>query len=150
MRHNKSGKQLGRKAPHRKAMYRNMAKSLLTYERIKTTETKAKELRKVVEGLITLAQTNDLHSRRLAFKVLENHKLVARLFDEIGPRFKDVPGGYTRVVKLGEPRVGDCASMAIIELTRMGAAAPKAEEKPKAEKAEAPAPAAEEAEQAAE
>ncbi len=137
MRHNNSGKKLGRKAPHRKAMFRNMAKALLTYERIKTTETKAKELRKVADNLITLALQNDLHSRRLAFKVLENHKLVARLFDEIGPRFKDVPGGYTRVIKLGAPRTGDCAPMAVIELTRMGAETKKADEKPKKEKTEA-------------
>lgn len=118
MRHNKSGRKLGRNAPHRKAMFRNMARSLLIHERIRTTEHKAKELRGVVEQLVTLAQTDSLHSRRLAYKVLENHQLVARLFDEIGPRFRGQPGGYTRVVKMGLPRAGDCAPMAVIELTK--------------------------------
>jgi len=139
MRHNKSGRKLGRNAPHRKAMFRNMARSLLTYERIRTTEAKAKELRKVVENLVTLALRNDLHSRRLAYKVLENHTLVVKLFEEIGPRFIGVPGGFTRVVKLGEPRTGDCASMAVIELTRQAGEAKKEETKPAKAKAEKPA-----------
>lgn len=119
MRHNKSGRKLGRTAAHRKAMLRNMARSLLIHERIRTTEHKAKELRGVVESLVTLAQTDSVHARRMAFKVLENHQLVARLFNEIGPRFQGQPGGYTRVVKMGLPRAGDCAPMAVIELTRM-------------------------------
>ncbi len=127
MRHKKSGRKLGRTASHRKAMLRNMARSLLIHERIRTTEHKAKELRAVVEPLVALAQTDSLHARRQAYKVLENHKLVARLFDEIGPRFSGQPGGFTRVVKLGLPRAGDCAPMAVIELTKMvgAAAAPK-------------------------
>jgi large subunit ribosomal protein L17 len=99
-------------------MLRNMARSLLIHERINTTEHKAKELRGVVEHLVCLAQTDSLHARRLAYKVLENHQLVARLFNEIGPRFRGQPGGYTRVVKLGLPRAGDCAPMAVIELTK--------------------------------
>ncbi|MHC1788138.1 50S ribosomal protein L17 [Solidesulfovibrio sp.] len=119
MRHNKSGRKLGRTAAHRKAMLRNMARSLLTHERIRTTEHKAKELRGVVENLVTLAQTDSVHARRMAYKVLENHQLVARLFNEIGPRFQGQPGGYTRVVKMGLPRAGDCAPMAVIELTKM-------------------------------
>ena len=138
MRHNNSGRKLGRNAPHRKAMFRNMARALLTYERIRTTEAKAKELRKVVENLVTLALRNDLHSRRLAFKVLENHTLVVKLFEEIGPRFVGVPGGFTRVVKLGEPRTGDCAAMAVIELTRQAGEETKEETKPKKAKAEKP------------
>ncbi|EFL51609.1 ribosomal protein L17 [Solidesulfovibrio fructosivorans JJ]] len=119
MRHKKSGRKFGRNASHRKAMLRNMARSLLIHERIRTTEHKAKELRGVVEHLVTLSQTDSVHARRLAYKVLENHQLVARLFDEIGPRFRGQGGGYTRVVKLSLPRNGDCAAMAIIELTRL-------------------------------
>lgn len=118
MRHSKGGKKLGRTSSHRKAMFRNMARSLLTYGQIKTTETKAMELRKVADNLVTLGLRNDLHARRLAYKVLENHQLVQKLFDEIAPRFNGAGGGYTRVYKLGLPRVGDCASMAVIELTR--------------------------------
>jgi len=118
MRHKKSGRKFGRSAPHRNAMLRNMARSLLIHERINTTEHKAKELRGVVEQLVTLAQTDSVHARRLAYKVLENHQLVARLFDEIAPRFRGQPGGYTRVVKTAIPRSGDCAPMAVIELTK--------------------------------
>ena len=118
MRHRNSGRKLGRTAAHRKALFKNMATALLTYGRITTTETKAKEIRSVVDPLIALAQKDDLHSRRQAYRVLNNHKLVKRLFDEIGPQFKDVPGGFTRVVKLAMPRKGDCAPMAIIELTK--------------------------------
>lgn len=118
MRHSKSGKKLGRTSSHRNAMFRNMARSLLTYGQIKTTETKAMALRKVADNLVTLGLRDDVHSRRLAYKVLENHQLVKKLFDEIAPRFSGVPGGFTRVYKLATPRVGDCAPMAIIELTR--------------------------------
>ena len=118
MRHRNSGRKLGRTAAHRKALFKNMATALLTYGRITTTEAKAKEIRSVVDPLIALAQKDDLHSRRQAYRVLNNHKLVKRLFDEIGPQFKDIPGGFTRVVKLAMPRKGDCAPMAIIELTK--------------------------------
>jgi len=124
MRHKKSGRKLGRTAAHRKALMRNMARSLLIHERIRTTEHKAKELRGVVENLVSLAQTDSVHSRRMAYKVLENHQLVARLFNEIGPRFQGQPGGFTRVVKMGLPRAGDCAPMAIIELTKLNGEAP--------------------------
>ncbi len=118
MRHSKSGKKLGRNPSHRKALFRNMAKALLTYGRIRTTESKAKVLRGVVEPLITLAKRNDLHARRQAFDVLADHQLVKRLFDEIGPQYADINGGYTRVMKLADMRKGDCAPMALIELTK--------------------------------
>ncbi|MFN2342664.1 MAG: 50S ribosomal protein L17 [Desulfonatronovibrio sp.] len=117
MRHRKSGKKLGRTWEHRKAMFRNMARSLITYGRIKTTAPKAKELSKVVDKLVTLAKKNDLSSRRQAYKVLENHSLVQKLFNEIGPKLSQSKGGYTRVVKFATPRVGDSAAMAMIELT---------------------------------
>ena len=122
MRHNKSGRKLNRNSSHRSAMFKNMARAVLTFETIRTTEAKAKELRGVVEHLVTLARTDSVHARRLAYKVLENHQLVARLFNDIAPRFTTQPGGYTRVVKLGLPRAGDCAPMAIIELTQFAAA----------------------------
>ena len=118
MRHSNAGKKFSRTPSHRKALLRNLAKALLSHGRIRTTETKAKELRGIVEPLITLALRNDLHARRLAYRVLGNHSLVKRLFDEIGPVFAGVPGGYTRVVKLAQPRRGDNAPLAIIELTR--------------------------------
>lgn len=118
MRHRNSGRKLGRNASHRKALFKNMATALLTYGRITTTEAKAKEIRSIIEPLITLAQKDGLHFRRQAYQVLCNHKVVKRLFDEIGPEFKGIPGGYTRIVKLSMPRKGDCASMAIIELIR--------------------------------
>lgn len=140
MRHKKSGRKLGRTAAHRKALMRNMARSLLIHERIRTTEHKAKELRGVVENLVSLAQTDSVHSRRMAYKVLENHQLVARLFNEIGPRFQGQPGGFTRVVKMGLPRAGDCAPMAIIELTKQAgeaAAAPVKEAAPQEAAADA-------------
>jgi LSU ribosomal protein L17P len=103
-----------------------MARALLTYEQIRTTEAKAKELRRVVDKLITLALRNDLHAHRQAYKVLGSHQLVQRLFDEIGPRFVGGQGGYTRIIKLSQPRSGDCAPMVIIELTKLAAAAPAA------------------------
>ncbi|HWR03647.1 MAG TPA: 50S ribosomal protein L17 [Humidesulfovibrio sp.] len=134
MRHNKSGRKLNRNSSHRSAMFKNMARAVMTYETIRTTEAKAKELRGVVDGLITLALKNDLPARRQAFKVLGNHQLVKRLFDEVGPRFTGGAGGYTRIVKLSQPRVGDSAPMVIFELTKLAekaAAEPaaKAEEK---------------------
>ncbi|NJB69469.1 large subunit ribosomal protein L17 [Desulfobaculum xiamenense] len=147
MRHRKAGKKLNRPASHRDAMFRNMAKAMIVHESIRTTEVRAKELRRVVEKLVTLAQKNDVPARRQAYKVLGNHTLVKRLFDEIGPRFAGVPGGYTRVVKLGQPRTGDCAPMAIIEFTRTaaGVEAPVKEEAPKAPAKEAAPEKAEEA-----
>ncbi len=136
MRHNKSGRKLNRNSSHRKAMFRNMARAVLTYETIRTTEAKAKELRGVVDGLITLALKNDLHARRLAYKFLANHQMVQHLFDVVGPRFAGGQGGYTRIVKLSQPRVGDAAPMVIFELTKLA-------EKKAAEAAPAPAAAPE-------
>ncbi|MCJ2163081.1 MULTISPECIES: 50S ribosomal protein L17 [unclassified Pseudodesulfovibrio] len=118
MRHRKSGRKLNRSNTHRAAMFKNMARALLTYEQIRTTEPKAKELRRIVDKLITLALRNDLHTRRQAYKVLGSHQMVQRLFDEIGPRFEGGQGGYTRIIKLALPRKGDCAPMVIIELTK--------------------------------
>lgn len=119
MRHSNSGRKLSRTPAHRKALLHNLAKALLIHGKIRTTEIKAKELRRVVEPLITLAKRNDLHARRQAYRVLNDHSLVKRLFDEIGPVFAGVPGGYTRVLKLAMPRKGDNAPMAIIELSRV-------------------------------
>jgi len=115
MRHRKSGRRLGRTSSHRKAMFRNMAASLLRYETIKTTLPKAKELRRVVEPLITLAKEDGVAKRRLAFDRLRDKEAVGKLFKDIGPRFKDRPGGYLRILKTG-PRPGDAAPMAIVQL----------------------------------
>jgi len=115
MRHAKSGRKLNRNSSHRKAMYKNMASSFLNHEAIKTTLPKAKELRRVVEPLITLAGNDTVANRRLAFSRLRDKEAVGRLFTEIGPRFKARPGGYTRILKVGL-RQGDKAPMAIIEL----------------------------------
>src|SRR6188768_443954 len=115
MRHQLSGRQLSRNAPHRWAMLRNMAASLLRHEAIKTTLPKAKELRRVVEPLITLGKEPTLANRRLAFDRLRDRDMVVKLFAEIGPRYKARPGGYTRILKMGF-RVGDNAPMALVEL----------------------------------
>jgi large subunit ribosomal protein L17 len=116
MRHKKSGRKLGRTPSHRKALLRNLAKALPINSRITTTEAKAKTLRGVFEPLITLALKNDLPARRQAYAVLGEHKLVSRLFDVIGPLYKQGGGGYTRVVRLAVPRKGDAAPLALIEL----------------------------------
>ena len=126
MRHNKSGRKLNRTTQHRKALFSNMANAIITYGKIRTTEAKAKELRRVIEPLVTLGKRDDLHSRRLAYKVLGSHDMVKKLFDEIAPRYAGVPGGYTRVIKLGMPRKGDAAPLAIIEFVNQEAADPKA------------------------
>lgn len=118
MRHNNSGKKLGRTPAHRKALFRNMACAMITHGKIRTTEIKAKELRRIVEPLITLALRNDLHSRRLAYQQMGDHALVKRLFDIVAPAFAGIPGGYTRITKLALPRKGDCAPMVIFEFTR--------------------------------
>ena len=127
MRHSNSGRKLSRTPSHRKALLHNLAKALLIHGRIRTTEMTAKELRGVVEPLITLAKRNDMHARRQAYRVLCDYALVKRLFDEIGPKFAGVPGGYTRIMKLAMPRKGDNAPMAIIELTRLEEAAAASE-----------------------
>jgi large subunit ribosomal protein L17 len=115
MRHRKSGRKLGRNSSHRKAMYRNMAASLLRHEMIRTTVPKAKELRRVVEPLITLAKQDGPSRRRRAFDRLRDDVVVGKLFKELGPRFKDRPGGYLRILKTGY-RPGDAAPMAVVLL----------------------------------
>ncbi|WP_025674303.1 50S ribosomal protein L17 [Salinivibrio socompensis] len=115
MRHRKSGRQLNRNSSHRKAMFSNMASSLVTHEVIKTTLPKAKELRRVIEPLITLAKNDSVANRRVAFARTRNDEVVAKLFNELGPRFVSRAGGYTRILKCGV-RSGDKAPMAYIEL----------------------------------
>lgn len=115
MRHRKIGRQLGRKSSHRTAMYRNLAAALIEHEAIRTTLPKAKEMRRVVEPLITLAKNDTVANRRLAFARTRSKEAVAKLFDEIGPRYKARPGGYMRVLKAGF-RAGDNAPMAYVEL----------------------------------
>lgn len=115
MRHRKDGRHLNRTSTHRSAMFRNMAVSLLRHELIKTTLPKAKELRRVVEPLITVAKSDSLANRRLTFTRLRDRDTVTKLFNEIGPRYQGRPGGYTRILKCGV-RSGDKAPMAIVEL----------------------------------
>jgi large subunit ribosomal protein L17 len=115
MRHQKSGRKLGRNSPHRTAMFRNLATSLLIHETVRTTLPKAKELRRVVEPLITLGKEDSVAHRRLAFSRLRDQAAVGRLFTELGPRFKARPGGYLRILKMGY-RMGDSAAMAIVQL----------------------------------
>lgn len=115
MRHRNSGRQLSRNSSHRQAMFRNMAASLLLHETIKTTVPKAKELRRVVEPLITMAKTDDVARRRRAFDRLRDKAVVGKLFSTLGPRYKERPGGYLRILKCGM-RPGDSAPMAIVQL----------------------------------
>lgn len=115
MRHQKIGRPLGRDSSHRKAMFANMAASLITHEQIRTTLPKAKELRRVAEPLITLAKTPSVANRRLAYARLKDRDAVTKLFDTLGPRFQDRPGGYTRILKCGL-RPGDNAPMAYVQL----------------------------------
>lgn len=115
MRHGMSGRKLNRKSQHRKAMFSNMAAALLKHEQIKTTLPKAKDLRPIVDKLITLGKRGDLHARRQAFAMLRDEAVVAKLFSVLGERYKDRQGGYTRVLKAGF-RYGDCAPMGVIEL----------------------------------
>lgn len=115
MRHRKAGKRIGRNSSHRKAMYRNMTASLIEHELIRTTLTKAKELRRFAEPLITLAKQDSLANQRLAFSRVRSKAAVKKLFADIGPRFKERPGGYLRVLKCGY-RLGDSAPMAYVEL----------------------------------
>lgn len=115
MRHHKSGRKFNRNSSHRKAMFSNMAASLMHHEVIKTTLPKAKELRRVAEPLITMAKADSLHKRRLAFSRLRDRDAVTKLFNELGPRYKERPGGYLRILKMGF-RAGDKAPMALVEL----------------------------------
>lgn len=127
MMHRKAGRALGRKSSHRTAMYRNMAASLICEETIRTTVPKAKELRRVLEPLITLAKEDGVARRRLAFSRLRDRTSVGKLFNELGPRFKTRPGGYLRILKMGY-RAGDCAPMALVMLTDRAAPADAAPE----------------------
>lgn len=120
MRHRLSGRQLSRNAPHRHALMRNMSVSLLRHETIRTTLPKAKELRRVVEPLITLAKVDSEARRRLAFARLRDSAVVNKLFTELGPRFKARPGGYTRILRM-MPRPGDSAPMALMQLVELTA-----------------------------
>ena len=125
MRHRKSGRQLNRNSSHRKAMFRNMAASLLNHEAINTTLPKAKELRRVAEPLITLAKVDSVANRRLAFSRLRDKEAVGKLFNELGPRYNERPGGYLRILKNGF-RAGDKAPMAFVELVDRPLAEPEA------------------------
>ena len=115
MRHRKSGRQLNRNSSHRKAMFQNMTNSLFEHEIIKTTLPKAKELRRVIEPLITMAKEDSVAKRRLAFDRMRDKNMVGKLFSELAPRYKDRPGGYLRILKCGF-RSGDAAPMAYVEL----------------------------------
>jgi large subunit ribosomal protein L17 len=115
VRHQMGGRKLNRPTDHRLAMIRNQITDLLRYERVRTTEAKARELRREAEKVITLAKTNDVHHRRLALTKVYDPRVVTKLFDEIGPRIAERPGGYTRMTKL-MPRKGDGAAMAVVEL----------------------------------
>ena len=142
MRHHLSGRQLSRNAPHRHALLRSLSVSLLRHETIRTTVPKAKELRRVVEPLITLGKEDSEHNRRIAFSRLRDSEIVAKLFDTIGPRFKARPGGYTRILHMA-PRPGDNAEMALMQLVERSApvaveTAPEEKKAKKAEKAAAP------------
>ena len=119
MRHNKSGRRLGRKPDHRQHMMKNMVTSFFEHEGITTTVTRAKELRKLVDKMITLGKRGDLHARRQALQVIRDQKVVAKLFEMIAPRYAERPGGYTRIIRL-ENRQGDNAPMVIIELVEGG------------------------------
>lgn len=131
MRHHLTGRQLSRNSPHRHAMLRNMSVSLLRHETIRTTLPKAKELRRVVEPLITLAKVDGHANRRLAFSRLRDAEVVEKLFVDLGPRFKARPGGYTRILRM-LPRAGDSAPMALMQLVQ--GPVPVAAEEPPAKK----------------
>src|SRR6516162_9999260 len=149
MRHHLSGRQLSRNSSHRHALMRNLSVSLLRHETIRTTLPKAKELRRVVEPLITLAKSDGEANRRLAFARLRDAEVVEKLFADLGPRFKARPGGYTRILRMN-PRAGDSAPMALMQLVDGPAAAaeepkPAAKKKTRAKAKKEAAPAAEEA-----
>ena len=118
MRHNKTGRKLSRKTAHRKALMANLASALITHKKIKTTDAKAKELRRYVEPLVTFAKRGDLHARRQVLKKIRHKNIVRELFDNVGPSFSDRNGGYTRITKLGF-RDNDCAPVSIIEFVDM-------------------------------
>jgi large subunit ribosomal protein L17 len=140
MRHNVDGRKLGRTAAHRRALYRNLAISLITHERIRTTTPKAKEARRLVDRLITFAKRGDLSARRHVASILNDKAAVQKLFDELGPRYADRPGGYTRVLKYAKVRRGDAAEMAMLELVKDGDRPDKKRSAKKAQPAVAPKP----------
>lgn len=129
MRHNNTGRRLGRKTSHREAMFRNMVTSLLNHEKITTTDAKAKEIRSVAEKMITLGKRGDLHAMRLAASYIREKSVVTKLFASIAPRYKDRSGGYTRIIKLGI-RQGDTAPISLIELVEEEMAPKKVRQKP--------------------
>jgi large subunit ribosomal protein L17 len=133
MRHNVSGRKLNRTSAHRKMLYRNLVTALFKHERIQTTVPKAKEARIVAEKLITFAKKGDLHSRRMAARKVNEPEVLQKLFAEIGPRYAERPGGYTRIMRLG-PRRGDNAELAILELVD-GTARPKVKDTMKRKRA---------------
>lgn len=159
MRHGMVNRKLGRTASHRLALFRNQLASLIEHERIATTLPKAKELRPLIEKLVTLGKNDSVHARRQAARMVADETLIAKLFDTLGPRFAERPGGYTRIIKLGQRR-GDAAEMAILEFVGYelpttekaapAAASSKKSSKKKAAAPEAEAPEAEEAAPAAE
>ena len=149
MRHQLSGRQLSRNSPHRHAMLRNMSVSLLRHETIRTTLPKAKELRRVVEPLITLAKTDSEAHRRLAFSRLRDTAIVEKLFDDLGPRFKARAGGYTRILRM-MPRAGDNAPMALMQLVDKATEAVAEKPATKTTRKKVAAPAADDAAPAAE
>ena len=143
MRHGNTNRKLSRTSAHRKAMFANMSAALIKHEQVITTLPKAKDLRPIVEKLVTLAKRGDLHARRQAIAEMRDIPMVRKLFDVIGPRYKDRNGGYTRVLKAGY-RYGDAAAVAVIEFVDRDVDAKGAEDRARheAEKAAAPAPAA--------
>ena len=144
MRHQRAGKKLGRDSAHRKALYANLAGALIENGRIKTTVTKAKAVKPIAERMITLGRRGDLHARRQATAFLRSRDVVHRLFADVAPRFKDRPGGYLRIVRLG-PRAGDAAEMAYLELVDEEYVAEQLEERTHHEPEVVEEPAAEEA-----
>ncbi len=124
MKHRARARKLGRSSSHRLAMLRNMVTSLLDHERIRTTDAKAKEVRRVADRMITLGKRGDLHARRRALRIIRRREVAAKVFDELADRYRERPGGYTRVVKLGR-RAGDAAPLSIVELVREEAVAAK-------------------------
>ena len=139
MRHQRSGRKLGRDSAHRKALYSNLAGALIEHGRIRTTEAKAKAVKPFAEKMITLGKRGDLHARRQALAALRSNDIVHRLFADVAPRFSDRPGGYTRIVKLG-PRQGDAADMVYLELVDFEpVAAPLAVQRRSDAEAETPA-----------
>jgi large subunit ribosomal protein L17 len=142
MRHMNRGRKLNRTSAHRKALFRNLVLALVKHERIKTTDAKAKELRHFADRMVTLGKRGDLAARRLAFNFMQSRDAVKKLFDEIAPRFKDRPGGYTRVIKFGFRR-GDASPISIIEFSdvseRAEAKKPPKKRAPRRDRQPAPA-----------